>query len=761
MKINLSWDSSVSAAPSGFQADIQRAATILGNAILNPITVTIQVGWGEIGGTLLSSANESEGGPSSATYVNYGSSNNLQAIDLLINQSTLNNTSNITAGLPSSNPFGSGYITISAAQAKALGVSNPYATTFDGMIGIGTAFLSNAVIITAALHELGHALGRVPAWVDSNGVSWYTPFALYTYSAPGQLWQPSATASSAAATSGGYFSVDGGKTNLGNFSGGDSSDFVASIADPFSLVDQSITTLTPLDLLVIESQGYQIASPNEVYFVVQQNAQGRNSNGINGEYNGIAPGGQNSVIGLQSATLSSGYNVVILNGARSEYQVQVDGTGNVLITDTATNTTVNDKGISYILFDGGAINAAGSYSSAYFINNSATSQVAELYNAAFHRQPDLPGLEYWESSHQNGASMLSIAQGFVSSAEFLNKFPAAAAAPDGGGPHDQAFVTTLYQNVLGRAPDPSGFAYWTNDLASGDSRANVLLQFAISTENVADISASTSSGGWLINTGTGGYADQSVLLAATTVLSQGVTNNYINLVLVDPTTLTAPIQIANTQMLPVGGSSFGSGESIVTSDAAMTIVLSSSINIATLNGSGETVHSAVGGNSVISFAGNGDTIFLSGSGSQLIEQIQGGVANGSVIYGFAGGDTVSFGAQNALPVQMLVPTVATPLAGATLAFSSVNYVINLGTVASGSAADVAAAANSVYKVADVSGEAIVFMAQNSVGNTVLYDWQAPGGADVNHNHHVDAGELAPVITLLGVPAASIQPAMFH
>lgn len=195
----------------------------------------------------------------------------------------------------------------------------------------------------------------------------------------------------------------------------------------------------------------------------------------------------------------------------------------------------------------------------------------------------------------------------------------------------------------------------------------------------------------------------------------------------------------------------------------MTIVLSSAINIATLNGSGESVHGATGGNSVISFGENGSTIFLSGSGNQLTGQIRETVVGASTVYGFAGGDTLSFGARNALPAQIIAPTASVPLDGATLAFGNTGYVVNLGTVASGSAADVASAANAVYRVADANGEAIVFMAQTSAGNTVLYDWQAPGGAgaDMNGNHRVDAAELVSGVTLVGVQSSQLSPAIFH
>ena len=45
-------------------------------------------------------------------------------------------------------------------------------------------------------------------------------------------------------------------------------------------------------------------------------------------------------------------------------------------------------------------------------------------------------------------------------------------------------MNTLYQNVLGRAPDTSGLNYWLGQLNSGaETRYEALLGFAESAEN--------------------------------------------------------------------------------------------------------------------------------------------------------------------------------------------------------------------------------------------------------------------------------------
>lgn len=47
---------------------------------------------------------------------------------------------------------------------------------------------------------------------------------------------------------------------------------------------------------------------------------------------------------------------------------------------------------------------------------------------------------------------------------------------------NEAFVTALYRDVLGRLPDPGGFSFWVQQLQAGASRATVALAFEISLE---------------------------------------------------------------------------------------------------------------------------------------------------------------------------------------------------------------------------------------------------------------------------------------
>ncbi|MDT1853295.1 DUF4214 domain-containing protein, partial [Acinetobacter baumannii] len=64
----------------------------------------------------------------------------------------------------------------------------------------------------------------------------------------------------------------------------------------------------------------------------------------------------------------------------------------------------------------------------------------------------------------------------------------------GAGVTDGVFVDALYRNVLQRAPDQGGKDFWLGALADGVGRADVLLAFSDSAENVAQVAALIGNG---------------------------------------------------------------------------------------------------------------------------------------------------------------------------------------------------------------------------------------------------------------------------
>ncbi len=104
----------------------------------------------------------------------------------------------------------------------------------------------------------------------------------------------------------------------------------------------------------------------------------------------------------------------------------------------------------------------------------AIAPVTRLYFAYFNRIPDKPGLDYWIAQYGAGTSLNTISQAFASSPEFVGTY---------GSLNNSDFVTLVYQNVLGRAPDGAGLAYWTGQLNGGFmTRGQVMVGFSESPE---------------------------------------------------------------------------------------------------------------------------------------------------------------------------------------------------------------------------------------------------------------------------------------
>ena len=105
-------------------------------------------------------------------------------------------------------------------------------------------------------------------------------------------------------------------------------------------------------------------------------------------------------------------------------------------------------------------------------------QAYRIYQAAFNRTPDGLGLGYWLDQMDKGMSLNNVAFNFVQSNEFMQVY--------GEHPASADIVNRFYQNVLHRAPDAAGAAYWTEILdLKRQTTAEVLSQFSESPENQA------------------------------------------------------------------------------------------------------------------------------------------------------------------------------------------------------------------------------------------------------------------------------------
>ncbi|HEU4843997.1 MAG TPA: C2 family cysteine protease [Burkholderiaceae bacterium] len=471
-----------------------------------------------------------------------------------------------------------------------------------------------------------------------------------------------------------------------------------------------------------------------------------------------AAAGANTVVGFQNATLGHGYNAVVLDQARDHYALRADSTGkleieNVAAGDAGYGQRVTITGADYLVFNGAAATDAGFYPDMYFLVDSHNAAVAELYMAALGRQPRLTGLEFWENQLAAGVPLADIAAGFIGSAEFRSRYPSAATPSDHGGAGDLAFVNALYQNVLHRAPKAAGLAFWVNDLAHGDSRANVLVAFATSPEDETNTHAAPGhADGWLIDSGKGGYADPALRLDAATALNQGLSNGYLNTALIDPATVGAGVKAGAAAL---SGNTLTLGAAL----APQSVVLSDAVNHVVVNGGGQQIYS--GGHAAITIQGAGNAVHVAGA-DQL--DLLGG--SDSTVTGFVTGTGstlhLAYGADHGAPV--LVEASVARIAATSLSFEAGHgYVIRVGSLGDGSADAAAAAINRAYTVAGSLAEHATFIGQDAGGNMQAWLFGQAGGdatvaADHNGNHQVDGAELLHLVTLVGVNPALIGAA---
>jgi hypothetical protein len=189
LTINLIQDPSVNAAPAGFVAAVQEAASMIEAAFLNPIAINIDYAWGVINnGTVNNptyvavSPNEAEG-ESNGYFLSYST------LKPLLDASATSADDQLAySSLPASAasfPNGSSEFYVATAQEKALNDFSGNNSALDGAIGFG-ADTTPADWLPMALHEITHAMGRGSI---TQGVSDPTIMDLFRYSSrrSGQL----------------------------------------------------------------------------------------------------------------------------------------------------------------------------------------------------------------------------------------------------------------------------------------------------------------------------------------------------------------------------------------------------------------------------------------------------------------------------------------------------------------------------------------------------------------------------------------------
>jgi hypothetical protein len=180
-------------------------------------------------------------------------------------------------------------------------------------------------------------------------------------------------------------------------------------------------------------------------------------------------GGATAVVDAAQGTIDGGAGIdtLYLHGAHTQYTITHTETG-FSVAGNGVNEWVTN--VERLAFGDGfvGLDIKGDTGMAY-----------RIYQAAFNRAPDTGGLGFWINAMDNGMGLEEVSANFIGSVEFQATY---------GGLDNRQFVTQIYQNVLHRAPDAGGLAFWQGQLDSGTwSRATVLTGFSESNENQANV----------------------------------------------------------------------------------------------------------------------------------------------------------------------------------------------------------------------------------------------------------------------------------
>ncbi|HZH28886.1 MAG TPA: DUF4214 domain-containing protein [Azospirillaceae bacterium] len=179
-----------------------------------------------------------------------------------------------------------------------------------------------------------------------------------------------------------------------------------------------------------------------------------------------------------------GLDTAVYAGTRGAYSVSVKPDGVSVHDSTAFRDGADHlTGVERLQFSDGtlALDVSGNAGQAY-----------RLYQAAFDRTPEAAGVGFQTRAMDNGLALREVAGHFIASPEFQARYGTPATVTD------RDFVTLLYENVLGRAPDAGGLAFHMGALADGYAHGDLLAFFSESPENQANVAPRIQDGIWLL-----------------------------------------------------------------------------------------------------------------------------------------------------------------------------------------------------------------------------------------------------------------------
>ena len=198
-----------------------------------------------------------------------------------------------------------------------------------------------------------------------------------------------------------------------------------------------------------------------------------------GDHMWLGAGNDTLVYGSPSGTVDGGAGLDTFFFGGMMFMSHTPGPG----TGTISLTGFTAYGVELVNFERVILGDKGTA----FDTDGAAGQAYRLYQAAFDRKPDDFGIGFWMSQLDKGIPLLDVANAFVASAEFKDKYAKATT--------NAALVDQFYANILHRAPDATGQAFWTGVLDKHQATlADVLVHFSESPENVAALIGTIQDG---------------------------------------------------------------------------------------------------------------------------------------------------------------------------------------------------------------------------------------------------------------------------
>lgn len=93
--------------------------------------------------------------------------------------------------------------------------------------------------------------------------------------------------------------------------------------------------------------------------------------------------------------------------------------------------------------------------------------ITKIYLGAFNRAPEKSGLEYWTAEVAGGKTLDQVVDTIFSLSIVKAIYPDSMSNAE--------FLTAVYTNVFGKAPDADGLTYWNSQLTAGQERGRVVI----------------------------------------------------------------------------------------------------------------------------------------------------------------------------------------------------------------------------------------------------------------------------------------------